>query len=252
LSDKSLVSFVPSILDQTRKYPFSKKTFAKRIEEEVYLLDKIQHYLRDIDCFFDVGANIGMTSLAINYMWNSQLPIYMFEPMHSCYPVLDEIVELNKNIVSNKFGLGRKSETLSFNRSLSSETSQASSFLKFSKSYLNKIEYANAEIEETAVLVKSLDAYCSENQLSFRKGCLHIDVEGFEYQVLEGATQRLADFEVLIIEVTNGLFEGQKSLNDIIRFLDNSHSLVGAIASPMYRGGELILQDFLFKKNPLQ
>jgi len=86
---------------------------------------------------------------------------------------------------------------------------------------------------ELAVPVQQLDAFRIPG-----RALLKIDVEGFELEVLRGATQTLADVDALVIEVQNDphIFLGSPTLLELTDVLAGHGlrltSLVGAYLDP--------------------
>lgn len=154
-----------------------------------------KRYLKPGDCFLDVGANIGLFSLNASVCVGEQGSVYAFEPAPVTFDRLKANVALNqfRNIKTENFGLSDQNDTLQFHVSLSGYDAW-NSFAS-----LNDV----GEITTIDVPVISLDEYISSNRLS-NISLIKIDVEGWEMNVLKGATELLsrAQSPVLMVEFT--------------------------------------------------
>jgi FkbM family methyltransferase len=149
----------------------------------------VMHFLRPEDTFVDVGANIGVyTVLASGVAGARSLA---FEPIPSTFANLKRNVGFN-NLQDRtelyNLGVGDKQETLVFSNAL-----DAINHVVTDGSFAG---------DTTQVLVNSLDNLLTNKPISLLK----IDVEGFEANVINGATQVLYKPELkAIIMETNGL-----------------------------------------------
>lgn len=237
---------INEIWPQTKEISFSKKNYHRRIIEELFIFDKYKTYLTDIDIFVDIGANVGMTSLAFQYFSKGKSLIVSIEPMVSCSEILNNLSNRLPNFSYLNCGVGKKKGQALLNVSTSSPTSQASSFLNFSAEYKSHAKHARSEINKIKVPIRSIEDIMKNIFTSESSICLHIDVEGFEKQVLEGGQNFLPNVKVIIVEIANGLFEKQGSANQIISLLSHTHILIGTLGAPMMANGKILLQDYLF------
>ena len=151
--------------------------------------------LNDINCFFDVGANVGL------YTWEvakvcPKFKIISFEPDPENVELLKmtrDFSNLN-NIKICPFALSTKSKKMSFQQDpLTSATGCISSD---TKPWIE--QYLNGYTIEITVQTKSIDEIIEENNIpTFMK----IDVEGHENEVLEGGAKTIKKYKpVMIIE----------------------------------------------------
>ena len=225
---------------------FTKMSFQARILEEINLFYKYRNYLSGVDLFLDVGANVGMTSIAYYYFSAENSKIIAIEPMAGCNEILENIANQIPECTYLNCGLGSSNCEMQLNVNSSSKTSQASSFLDYTSKYKTYADHANAPIGKKTVAVRKLDSVLNDANKTYDSICLHIDVEGFEMQVLKGSENSLKSIKVIIVEVTNNLFVGQSNISEIVNFLSPSHSLVGTLGAPMMANSEIIGQDYLF------
>lgn len=168
----------------------------------------VMHFLRPEDTFVDVGANIGVYSVLASGITGAKS--LAFEPIPSTFG------SLKRNIVFNNLqdraelfnlGVGDKEETLTFSDSLDAVN--------------HVIHEADFSGKTTSVPVNSLDNLLIGRNINLLK----IDVEGFEANVINGASQTLErpELKVIIME-TNGLSDhyeyGQNYIHDKLLSLD--------------------------------
>ncbi|REA58835.1 FkbM family methyltransferase [Dyadobacter luteus] len=161
----------------------------------------LMHYLRSEDTFVDIGANIGVYSVLASGVSGAQS--LAFEPIPSTFD------RLRRNIVYNNLtekaklfnmGVGDKEETLTFSNSLDAINHVITDSKNFSGSVMK-------------VPVNSLDNLMKGLTPNFLK----IDVEGFEANVINGATETLQNkvLNVIVME-TNGLSDQYQFGQDYI------------------------------------
>ena len=114
-------------------------SYNSRVINELITLNSLKYYTKNVEYFLDVGANVGMTAIAANYLFKNQINIYMYEPSKDCFEILKIIEKKFDRIKFFPYALGKENEKLNFNRSLSSKTSQASSFYNPTEFYLQNL-----------------------------------------------------------------------------------------------------------------
>jgi FkbM family methyltransferase len=138
--------------------------------------------------FFDVGANIGQYSMAFAEITKSK--VFAFEPMVGSFQVLKKNCEsFGERVSSFNFALGDGNyrTTISFNGELDQLASISTE--------VKEIPYVGSNnINSAEVTVRTLDSIFEELSSSGQIICidiLKIDTEGFEYEVLVGASNLL-------------------------------------------------------------
>ena len=149
------------------------------------------HFLRPEDRFIDVGANSGSYTILAAKVIGSK--VVSFEPLPSAYQRLLQNLELNRitdMVFAHNIGIGQSTGVLKFTDDLDT---------------MNRIVFKDYPGKTREVPVMSLD----EVVIDFDPILMKIDVEGFEFPVLVGATKLLRQPNLLglIIEF-NG--SGQK------------------------------------------
>ena len=154
-------------------------------EEMAFLL----HFLRENDCFYDVGANIGSYTVLTAGHCNAN--VLSFEPIPQTFEILQRNIAINhieKKVKALLVGVGSENGSTRFTDSLDSLNHVRSSMEnELDDNFIN-------------VSVVSLDDICdSQNCPSLIK----IDVEGFETEVLRGMKRILTNdiLKAVIIEL---------------------------------------------------
>lgn len=148
--------------------------------ESLFLL----HYLRAEDYFLDVGANLGHYSLLAAGI--TQCRTITIEPVPATFERLQDQIRINHledRIDSRQVGVGEQEGSL---------------FFSTDRDVMNRVVDANYT-DAVAVPVIALDQL--DAQLPIR--LLKMDVEGFEYQALQGASSWLNNpvLQVIILEL---------------------------------------------------
>lgn len=144
------------------------------------------HFLRPEDTFLDIGANVGSYTLLASGVCRSKT--YSFEPALTTFEILKENIDLN-NInhlvtLENK-GVGSENKNINFTTSQDTTNHIV-------------LEEDTKELTTSVPLI-SLNSYPFKDAPILIK----IDVEGFETEVLNGASQILTNpnLKAIIIEL---------------------------------------------------
>ncbi|WP_177217072.1 FkbM family methyltransferase [Pedobacter insulae] len=166
------------------------------------------HFLRSGDTFFDVGANVGSYTLLASSVCKAKS--ISFEPIPQTYDILKQNIELNKIVhlvqAENK-GVGKEVGNLKF--TTNGDTTN------------HVLIGDDGNTAAVNVPVVTLDGYYP----SSKPALLKIDVEGFETEVLNGASSILQDncLKAIIIELIGGGAQYGYDENEIhLKLLDLS------------------------------
>jgi len=174
---------------------------------------------------FDVGANKGQTIDMIRRCLPNPT-IIAFEPNPDLFLILKERYRHVAKIRVEKCALGSNVETRNFHIL---QNNELSSFLDISQHRDNPFRETK-ELAEINVSTITTDFYASQNNIQY-VDLLKIDVQGFDLQVLFGATRLLEEKRIgtLLVEVNFvQMYEGQPSFSEIERYLrDKGYGLLG-------------------------
>jgi FkbM family methyltransferase len=152
-------------------------------EDSMFLMEHID----ENGLFVDVGANVGHYSLLASGV--SKAKTIAIEPIPNTYEKLQKNINLNKlqdKVTCLNIGLGEEIGEL-----------------KFTKGFdvMNRVALENENVPTITVPIQKLDTILANEQPTFLK----IDVEGFEYFVLKGATKTLQkeSLKYILLEFNN-------------------------------------------------
>ena len=208
-------NFLNSLRRRARRFPASSEPAAfievERAERIFYL-----EYLREGMTVFDVGANVGeLTLLFSRFVADGN--VHAFEASNSVYKKLELVCGAGRrNVVLNHLALSDKNGFVRlhvYEDALSSFNSQAARPLK---NY--GLDFEPVGVEETPAT--TVDDYCESNRIE-QIDLLKIDVEGAEFQVLQGARRMLQSKRVrcLTFEFGQTTFDMGNRPEDIEIFL---------------------------------
>lgn len=158
-------------------------------------------HLREADIIFDVGANHGDFALAASVCY-PRARVFLFEPLPVLRPVLESQTVRNGGRWSfHPIALGASEGRLPLYVDPANDT--IGSLAGFSESY-NRMHNQSAGQRITAMVevpIESLDHFCHRERIK-HINLLKIDVEGFEFAVLDGASEMLRNTSAIIIELS--------------------------------------------------
>lgn len=167
--------------------------------------------LKKGDTVIEVGANVGAHSLTIASIIGQNGSLYCFEPTHYAFDKLQKNFLLNPTLMQNTELI---QAYVSNNLAIKSENKLRSSWI------INKTdEEADKMDENFNGEIISLDSYfCELKNLNFIK----IDVDGFDFKVLQGATNLISTFRPLVfIELgETDLNKNGDSITSIVSYFD--------------------------------
>jgi len=166
-----------------------------------------------IDLIFDIGANTGQYAEML-FELGYKGKIVSFEPLTSAYDILKEKRKSNPNwIVAERCAIGDTDGEIYINIS---ENSVSSSILKVMDSHLNS-EPGSKTINCELTKIYKLDTIAKQYIGSAKNLLIKIDTQGYEENVLNGATDTINFAKGLQIELSLvKLYEGQKLFNEIL------------------------------------
>lgn len=209
--------------------------------EELLMMGLFKKY--NIDMILDIGASRGQYVDSIRRMGYDRKFI-CFEPTKSAHTELEQKFKHDSMVKTYNVAIGNKDKDISINIS---KCDLCSSILNVSNTAI-QIEPGTAHIMKEKCKMRKLDSFYNE----FNKNIiLKIDVQGFEKEVLMGATQTLKDASAVFIEISLvELYKGEASFSEIVNILEKKGFELFAI-TPAFMdnsNGRMLQVDGLFVK----
>ena len=231
-------------------YP-QKKEISRWMIKNLEIWDKdsvemiINQIKNDNTIFIDIGCNYGAYSIPIAKLKN-KINVYCFDPSKKALNQLKDNILLNdiKNIKHFNLGVGEKHKTAFFNDDIKNYDN--SGLYEISNKYSGK-----------KILINSIDNLIDDDEIIPKKKIIiKMDVEGYEFLVLQGMKKTIKKYDVfiffefsikmvlnhdnLLISFTKFLRENNlkifnsefneikiEDLFDKIKFLPKGHEVVG-------------------------
>ncbi len=178
----------------------------------------------NIEVVLDVGANIGQFGSMLR---SSGYPnqIISFEPVSSSYDSLENISKSDDLWTCFNFGLGAENQEMD----IFITQNKVSSSLLEPEQNLRTIEESTEVVESEKILVKTLDSIFQEMNLQGKNIFLKMDVQGYEQNVLMGASQSLSQISALQMEMPLiKTYKGSHNFYELDAFVrDKNFELIG-------------------------
>ena len=172
--------------------------------------DIVKKYTMNISGVIHIGAHYGEE---INsYLNQGVKDIVLFEPLLENFNVIERNVSnLDANIIGHQVALGNDNRNIQMH--LASNNLESSSILK---PKLHLIQHGHITFNGTEeVEMKKLDDF---NYQTYN--FINMDVQGYELEVLKGATETLKFVDYVYCEVNRDeVYEGNAMIEDIDNFL---------------------------------
>lgn len=210
----------------------------------VRILHNCGLYIPRLSTVVDVGANKGQFALAAAHRY-PDAKIFSFEPVPEVYRQLQHNTRATPAIATFNCALGNSNGTLEF---FSHVYSHASSALKVSD-LQQQLMPQTADARRIQVVVKRLDSLRAELPLQ-APVLLKLDVQGFEKEVLLGASHSLAQVDYLLFETSFVRMYEEEPLFDEMHDFVKSHGfeLVAPVGFLQSEQLQILQMDLLYKK----
>ena len=172
--------------------------------------------------FLDVGANVGQTARQIRAAFPNAI-IHSLEPIKNTFQLLQQNTK-GYNVMIHNVALGSKNETVEINIDENNTISSINSLVKSN----NEINSGQPFTE--TIKVVTTDNFC--NSLGIKHiDYLKIDTEGYDLEVIKGASNLLSSNAISFIEVEVSMNPNNTfhvSLEEVKKYLEeNNYFLFG-------------------------
>lgn len=164
---------------------------------------------------FDVGSNQGQWAMHALPHTHGR-PIHCFEAVPATFEYLQTNLSNADSVSLNSIGLGSKADTVEFD--YCPRVSDVSS------RYGVPTEFQAGPTERITVKIATGDEYCLARGID-RIAILKVDVEGMEYEVLDGFRWMLGEQKIGVIqfEYGPGYIGARRYLKDVCELLEGAH-----------------------------
>jgi FkbM family methyltransferase len=197
----------------------------------------------DIDCVFDVGANVGQYHDFLRERVYYTGTIVSFEPVARHVDVLRDRAKGDRRWRIEPYALGSSPGLASINVM---KSDQFSSFLEPDNSAVPGFEGLNEAAHVETVEIRTLDQVMPELQkeLGFERPYLKLDTQGFDIEALCGGLNMLPWIPALQTEASViGIYKDMPNYVDTIRFLNERGFEISGLY-PISRDESLRLIEF--------
>ena len=227
---------------------FKTKWFIKMIRGKVFSLtsfgmtESLFKIDPEINTIFDVGANIGQFSKAVNHFY-PKANVFSFEPDPDTFIKLKKNTKDYKMIKAHNYAFGNKDGVIEFNKN---SYDHSSSVLNLHK---DNTDFPGGTIRKINVDIFCLDKKADVLGLK-EPALLKLDVQGFELEVLRGGAKSLSGFKYILFESSlDTLYENQPDFSQINNYLEEKgFFLYKMLDFNMGKNLNYIEADFLYKK----
>lgn len=213
--------------------------------ESLELLDLLAREEGAPDVIYDVGANVGTWArLAHSQFPHAQL--HAFEPLGKHLQQLRQFAAETDKLHIHDVALGACTGSATLHVT---DFSDASSLLALGSKASEA--WGLSEAEQVEVPVERLDDRISAMAMP-RPDLIKLDVQGFELQVLAGATKTLSETRHILIELSfDELYEGQPANHEVLAFLAQAGFVLRAFGKGVRLGQPLLQIDALFARRQI-
>ena len=193
----------------------------------------------------DVGANRGQFSLAArNFVPDAT--IVAFEPLPAAAETYRSVFAADPQVSLYEVALAANVASETMHVSMNDDSSS----LRSPSDIQQNLFPGSQEVGSFAVTTARLSRYLSELRVN-SPALLKIDVQGSELEVLAGAGQQLALFDVIYCECSfEELYRGQALASSVIQYLDDFGFLLAGVYNPCYDSrGRCVQADLLFRRS---
>ena len=193
------------------------------------------------DVIFDVGANVGSSTLQYAIDYPERITLYAFEPVPQLYEKIAEQAKDFPNVFVFKTAVSDFNGKANFNVSSASADHSASSLFEYSDKLdanWGPVKHHFEVTEQIEVDVIRLDAFIEEHGIE----CInyfHCDTQGSDLNVLKGMGDHIHKIKEGVVEVAikyNALYKNQVMIDTMMQFLtDHNFEIIAVQANDAWR-----------------
>jgi FkbM family methyltransferase len=222
---------------------FSCRSFPDHIEREFVLAFASVMRGEGIS-IYDIGAATGHFSAAIAKLENVR-QVESFEPIPVAFQALQQRLASYPHVHCHNVALGSANGSADLHLSGSSDSS---SLLPVAREH-ESVFPGTQNIGRISVRVACLDDYVDQHKLTL-PDVIKIDVQGYEVEVLKGASRALAHARHCILETSFvSLYEGSPLFEEVYAFMLDNGFLLRGVGRPLEdRSGRQLQVDAVFSR----
>ena len=193
----------------------------------------------------DVGANVGQFGLDIRrHGFKGQIVSY--EPVNETFELLTQTTRRHQPWKAIQLGLGAAESERTIN--ISGNDGLSSSLLEMGSLHLENFP-DSATVSRQNISISTIDNQLVVLGLRPQEIMLKLDVQGFEAEVLKGASQSISKIPLCYLEVSiTPLYEGEVLLLPILIELSKyGHEVIDVFRGIKASNGQLLQLDILTK-----
>lgn len=193
------------------------------------------------DTVVDVGANRGQFATFVRATF-PQCRVISFEPLDEPASLFEAVFKNDPQVRLIRGAVAAQQADLEMH-----VTAQEDSSSFFDVSEVQKEAFGSVVVRKTVVHCAPLSEFVSTEELG-KTALLKIDTQGYELEVLRGATELLSAFKAIYCELSYvELYRGQPKASEVICFLrDHGFNLTG-VYNQAEAGGVALQADMLFE-----
>lgn len=228
------------------------------VENDIHLLQNPHiHILKSIELanFFNLNhdnliVDVGGFDGEVAKLFALSFPkatVLTYEPIKSNYNNILGAVSGITNVKVRNYGLGRSPQTATINKTVNLPSS---SLMVVNTKIGNGFFAQNLKMEDKEeVKITTLDDEITGNQ---SVNILKIDVQGYEMEVLLGATETLSRTNIVLVEMQNhDFYEGAPLYHEVDSFLRSKHFMLFDLLPALRKNGKLHEWDAIYVKYSL-